>query len=79
MKKFLDRIDTFLGLFERHVKVAEEELVRAKARDEDQRIFFQRQAEAAENIASSTHAQTQISRKTGEAIAGSFSRRDEGG
>lgn len=69
LKEFLDRIDTFLGLFERYVKLEEEDFERATVRDEQQRIFFERQAEAAENIASTSHAQTGISRKTAEQIA----------
>lgn len=76
MQKFLDRIDTFLGLFDRYVKATEEGVAidredceRARARDEMQAAFLERHAEAAENIASTTHAQTAISRKTADAIA----------
>lgn len=72
IEKFLDRIDAFLSLFERHVKVEEEDLERAKERDEQQRIFFARQAEAAENIASSSHAQMAISKRTAAALERPF-------
>lgn len=68
MQKFLDRIDTFLALFDRYVKVAEEDCARAKARDEQQQLLLARYAEATENISSSVHAQTAISKKTSEAI-----------
>lgn len=68
IEKFLTRIDTFLSLFERFVKVAEEDLERAKVRDELQQIFLARHAEAAENIASTSHAQTAVSKRTAEAI-----------
>jgi Tfp pilus assembly protein PilO len=78
IKAFLDRIDTFLALFERYVKVQEEDLERSKARDEEQKIFFARQAEAAENIASSSHAQTTISRKTADVLERSLPRDDDG-
>jgi hypothetical protein len=86
MKKYLDRIDAFLGLFgryvaafERSVRLEEEDFERAKARDETQRLFFERQAEAAENLASTSHAQTAISKKTAEAIERSIPPRYDGG
>jgi hypothetical protein len=68
MKAFLTRIDRFLDLFDRYVRVEEANFERSKARDEEQARFFQRQAEAAENIASSSHAGLQVSRRTAEAI-----------
>lgn len=76
MKVFLDRIDTFLALFERYVLVKEEDLARCKVRDEQQAIFFERQAEAAENIASTSHAQTGIAKRTSDAIVASVPPKD---
>jgi len=78
MKAFLQRIDRFLGLFERYVELQEAEFLRAKLRDEDQRIFFQRQAEAAENIASSSNAQAHTARRSVEALKEATKRLDGG-
>lgn len=86
MKKYLDRIDAFLGLFgryvdafERSVRIDAEELECAKARDAAQKLFLERHAEAAENLASTSHAQTAISKKTAEAIERSIPPRYDGG
>ena len=68
MRDILQRIDRFLDLFDRYVKIQDEELARAKVRDDEQRIFFQRQAEAAENIASASNAQTHTARRTATAL-----------
>jgi len=76
MKDFLKRIDRFLDLFGRYVDLQAAEFERAKARDEDQRIFFQRQAEAAENIASSSNSQAHTARRSVEALQQATKRLD---
>ena len=68
MKRFLERIDKFLGLYERHVKAIEEDNARAKERDEVQKELLGRYAEGVEHIATASSAQTQISKRTAEAI-----------
>ena len=64
MKAFLDRIDTFLGLYDRHVKALEEGNARDKERDAVQKELLSRYAEGVEHIATTTSAQTEISKRT---------------
>jgi hypothetical protein len=73
-----ERLDRFLALFERYVRIQEEELERAKVRDEEQRIFFARQAEAAENIASSSHASLTVEKRKADALERSIDDHREG-
>ncbi len=63
MKAFLDRIDTFLGLYDRHVKALEEGNARDKERDAVQKELLSRYAEGVEHIATTTSAQTEISKR----------------
>jgi len=64
MKEFLDRIDTFLGLYERHVRAIEEDNARAKERDDVQKELLSRYAEGVEHMAATSSAQTEISKRT---------------